>query len=312
MKRSTRRHLILVSASASVVSLFASPGRAGLAINWLGDDYTGTGSWASNTTYVASVLGRVILLDSYINRPELPTTPIDRRRTPILPQDFIDARPEAIFLGHGHGDHADNAAYVAKWTGATIYASSETCDAMQVDVQREATPIVALAYLEAWEATGDRKFLEYAQAAAHALVKGQLCSGGWDYSIEFDPAKRPEYQYRSDRNCGADKRGVTNLDDNTTQGATRVMMRVDKALKFSDPAVHEATLYVLDKLAAEVGVLVGERSPMPPSAGTQSAERIPGAWSRVEPGAGHLVWHEAPGCLLAAMDRLVDAAEQIG
>ena len=93
-------------------------------------------SWATNTTYVASVLGRVILLDSYINRPELPTAPLDKRRTPILPQDFVDVRPEAIFLGHGHGDHADNAAYVAKWTGATIYASPETCDVMQLDVAR--------------------------------------------------------------------------------------------------------------------------------------------------------------------------------
>src|SRR5882762_3251662 len=79
-------------------------------------------SWATNTTYVTSVLGRVILLDSYINRPELPSAPIDIRRTKILPQDFVDAHPEAIFLGHVHGDHADNAAYVAKWTGATIYA----------------------------------------------------------------------------------------------------------------------------------------------------------------------------------------------
>ena len=93
-------------------------------------------SWASNTTYVVSAGGHVLLMDSYINRPELPTAPIDRRRTPILPQDFVDARPEAIFLGHGHGDHADNAAYVAKWTGATIYASPETCDVMQLDVAR--------------------------------------------------------------------------------------------------------------------------------------------------------------------------------
>jgi hypothetical protein len=93
-------------------------------------------SWASNTTYVVAAAGHVFLLDSYINRPELPTTPIDRRRTPILPQDFVNARPEAIFLGHGHGDHADNAAYVAKWTGAPIYASPETCDVMQQDVIR--------------------------------------------------------------------------------------------------------------------------------------------------------------------------------
>jgi len=93
-------------------------------------------SWGTNTTYVVSVKGRVILLDSYINRPELPTAPLDTRRTPILPQDFVAVRPEAIFLGHGHGDHADNAAYVAKWTDATIYASPETCDVMQQDVIR--------------------------------------------------------------------------------------------------------------------------------------------------------------------------------
>src|SRR6267143_5498253 len=50
-------------------------------------------SWATNTSYVTSVLGRVILLDSYVSRPELPTTPLDRRYTPFLPQDFVDVRP---------------------------------------------------------------------------------------------------------------------------------------------------------------------------------------------------------------------------
>ena len=96
-------------------------------------------SWATNTTYLVSILGRVILLDSYITRPELPTSPIDRRYTPILPQDLIDAHPEAIFLGHGHGDHADNAAYIAKWLNIPIYTTPETCDVMQQDVARMAT-----------------------------------------------------------------------------------------------------------------------------------------------------------------------------
>jgi pimeloyl-ACP methyl ester carboxylesterase len=61
----------------------------------------------------------------------------------------------------------------------------------------------------------------------------------------------------------------------------------------------------LPSITVPFGVLVGGLSPMPPSAGTESAERIPGAWTHVEPGAGHFVWHEAPGCLVAAMDRLV-------
>ena len=64
----------------------------------------------------------------------------------------------------------------------------------------------------------------------------------------------------------------------------------------------------LGSITVPLGVLVGELSPMPPSAGTDSAEHVPGAWSHVEPGAGHFVWHEAPGCLLAAMDRLVAGA----
>jgi pimeloyl-ACP methyl ester carboxylesterase len=61
----------------------------------------------------------------------------------------------------------------------------------------------------------------------------------------------------------------------------------------------------LASIRVRFGVLVGELSPMPPSAGTETAGLIPGAWSHVEPGAGHFVWYEAPGCLLAAMDRLV-------
>ena len=86
-------------------------------------------------------------------------------------------------------------------------------------------------------------------------------------------------------------------------------------VKFSQPANRglfadlEARLPDLESslpsVTVPVGVLVGELSPMPPHAGTDSAGRIPGAWSHVEPGAGHLVWHEAPGCLLTAMDRLV-------
>lgn len=61
----------------------------------------------------------------------------------------------------------------------------------------------------------------------------------------------------------------------------------------------------LPSVRVPVGVLVGGASPMPTSAGTDTADRIPGAWSMVVPGAGHFPWYEAPGCALAAMDRLV-------
>jgi pimeloyl-ACP methyl ester carboxylesterase len=71
------------------------------------------------------------------------------------------------------------------------------------------------------------------------------------------------------------------------------------------PALEQA----LPTISVPVGVLAGERSPIPTTAGTDTAERIPGAWSSVVPGAGHFLWYEAPGSLVAAMDRLVAHAE---
>lgn len=135
------------------------------------------------------------------------------------------------------------------YTADLTYGRSEHGEGLsQVEVQREATPVVALAYLEAFDATGDKTYLEHARAAGQALVRGQLCSGGWDYFIEFDLAKRKDHQYRADKNCAEDKAGVTNLDDNTTQAAVRVLMRVDKALGFQDAPIHEAARFALDKL----------------------------------------------------------------
>jgi glyoxylase-like metal-dependent hydrolase (beta-lactamase superfamily II) len=95
-------------------------------------------SWVTNASLAVSLRGRIVLLDTYINRPELPPPPgePDLRRSPINVQELIDLHPEAIFLGHGHGDHANNAAYVAKWLNIPIYSSPETCNAMQADVQR--------------------------------------------------------------------------------------------------------------------------------------------------------------------------------
>jgi len=95
-------------------------------------------AWTTNATLAVSIRGRIVLLDTYLNRLELPPPPgvSDLRRTPIDVSDLVNLHPEAIFLGHGHGDHADNAAYIAKWLNIPIYASPETCDVMQVDVKR--------------------------------------------------------------------------------------------------------------------------------------------------------------------------------
>lgn len=95
-------------------------------------------SWLSASSFAASVEGRVFMLDSYMTRQE-----VEPGRTPLVIADLVNLNPEAILLGHGHGDHADNAAYIAAKTGAVVYATEETCGTMQTDLARMvADPLV--------------------------------------------------------------------------------------------------------------------------------------------------------------------------
>ncbi len=114
-------------------------------------------------------------------------------------------------------------------------------------VQPPGTPSVGDAYLNAYKLTGDEEFLETARECAHALVSGQLESGGWDYRIEFLPDDRREHAYRAD-GSNAGKRNVTTLDDNVTQSALRFLMRMDNTLSFRDAPIHDATLFGLSAL----------------------------------------------------------------
>lgn len=132
-------------------------------------------------------------------------------------------------------------------------------------VQPPGTPAVGLALLQAYEATQEPIHLQAAEAAALALVRGQLRSGGWHYRIEFDPSKRTEFVYRSgpqgsresipqtplpggweiwrQRKYQAD---MTIIDDDTTPAALRLLIRVDQALGFRNREVHEAAKYALE------------------------------------------------------------------
>jgi len=53
-----------------------------------------------------------------------------------------------------------------------------------------------------------------------------------------------------------------------------------------------------------VEVLAGAASPIPLEAARSTAALFADARLTVEPGAGHFVWHERPGCVAAALDRL--------
>ena len=125
--------------------------------------------------------------------------------------------------------------------------STERPPATQIWVQPPGTPAVGVALLDLWEATGDSLFLNGAKAAATALARGQLVSGGWDYRIEFNPAERSRWAYRVDLGDSPPAEGMRNvstLDDRNTQSALRLVMRVAHAT--GDPAISAAAEYGLE------------------------------------------------------------------
>jgi pimeloyl-ACP methyl ester carboxylesterase len=57
-------------------------------------------------------------------------------------------------------------------------------------------------------------------------------------------------------------------------------------------------------IAVPAVFVLGARSPMPLSQGQQTAALIPSAEVEVIPAAGHLPWHEQPGCVADALARI--------
>jgi PelA/Pel-15E family pectate lyase len=117
----------------------------------------------------------------------------------------------------------------------------------QIFVQPPGTPTVGMAYLQAYEATGDRFYLDAATAAAEALIYGQLQSGGWTQTVDFNPRGSKVAQYRNGKGKG---RNSSSLDDGQTQSAIRFLAQADQAHGFKNEAIHEAAHVALNALLA--------------------------------------------------------------
>ncbi|MDA1213944.1 MAG: pectic acid lyase [Planctomycetota bacterium] len=120
-------------------------------------------------------------------------------------------------------------------------------NADQIWVQPPGTPTVGLAYLKAYDATGDQFYLDAATAAAEALIYGQLKSGGWTNCIDFNPRGKKVADYRNAKGGGKNN---SSLDDGQTQTAIQLMVRADLAHRFKHKAIHETARIALDALLA--------------------------------------------------------------
>lgn len=117
----------------------------------------------------------------------------------------------------------------------------------EVWVQPPGTPTVGLAFVKAFDATGEQVFLDAATQCAKALIHGQLESGCWTDRVDFDPKGKNTGRYRNSKG-NAKGRNYSTLDDDKSQSALRCLMVVDRALGFQETSVHESVQYGLEAL----------------------------------------------------------------
>lgn len=90
-------------------------------------------SWFSVTSFAMAIDGKVVLLDTYIHKGE------DRPNyVPTTNEEVAALRPAAIFVGHGHFDHANTAGRLAADTGALLVGTPEHCDQARAQAGEEA------------------------------------------------------------------------------------------------------------------------------------------------------------------------------
>ena len=129
--------------------------------------------------------------------------------------------------------------------------------ATQVWIQPPGTPTMGMTFLRAYEATKDVRYLDAAKAAADALARGQVESGGWDYLVDFSPDKLKLSYLRSDAGKlspadVAKRKNLTTFDDNNTQSAIRFLLALTDVMKSDgdarDARIREALEYGLEKM----------------------------------------------------------------
>lgn len=87
--------------------------------------------WVGVSSFVVTMKGHLFLLDAW------EIVGLHANYVPIGREELAALKPEAIFIGHGHFDHAADAGYVAGHSGAVLVAGSTVCDSARASAARD-------------------------------------------------------------------------------------------------------------------------------------------------------------------------------
>lgn len=151
------------------------------------------------------LIGLLLQLNALVfaqNRSDLETLAANAERSLARGIDFF----QSLAIEGGY-------VYHYSLDGKEKWGEGKTDD-RTIEVQPPGTPAVGMSFLRAYRVTGNENFLQAAEAAAGALIRGQNELGGWEHKIYFDrpPGKKVSF------------------DDNQTQSAVSFLMVLDQEI----------------------------------------------------------------------------------
>ncbi|MBL1080002.1 MBL fold metallo-hydrolase [Nocardia sp. 2] len=88
-------------------------------------------AWFGCASFAVALGGTVVLLDAWVPRG------VTSGYVPTTPAEVAALRPAAIFIGHGHFDHAADAGPIALASGAVLHGTAEHCATARKQVDGE-------------------------------------------------------------------------------------------------------------------------------------------------------------------------------
>ncbi|MFE6858999.1 MBL fold metallo-hydrolase [Nocardia sp. NPDC057668] len=120
-------------------------------------------SWFGCASFAISLGGTVFLLDAWVPRGAT------SGYVPTTVAEVAALRPAAIFIGHGHFDHAADAGPIAQASGAVVYGTTEHCATVRGQVPDPRFDCVELGSADS--SYGDRYDFELAPGVAVTAVR---------------------------------------------------------------------------------------------------------------------------------------------
>jgi hypothetical protein len=168
-------------------------------------------------------------------------------------------------------------------------------------IQPPGTPSVGHAYLDAYYATGDRRFFQAAYRTAMAVKYAQRSNGGWNYIHDFagESSLRRWYDTIGRNGWRLEEfqhyYGNSTFDDAGTAVSAQLMLRMylETGNETFDHATHKAIDFIREaQFGPEMGIADGgwpQRSPHNPDAVSSmpmpNPEQLPaGSWAGMEDG----------------------------